>query len=50
MSYGKHFRLSGLVTPVRAPTWILFIRIYLSIRAHNKFEMSDLFMGVIFFF
>jgi len=26
------------------------LRIYLGIQAHNKFEMSDLFLRVIFFF
>jgi hypothetical protein len=39
MSCGEPFCFLGYVNLVRAP-----IRIYLSIRAHNKFEMPDLFM------
>ena len=48
MSYGKHFRLPGYVSPLRAPKWILPIRIYLGIQACNKFKMLDLFMSVKF--
>jgi hypothetical protein len=40
MSYEKHFRLPGWVNPVRTSTWILFIRIYLGIQAHNNLKFQ----------
>jgi hypothetical protein len=46
MSCEKYFCHSGLMSHVRAPTWILSMRIYLNIRAHNKFEMLDLFISI----
>jgi hypothetical protein len=46
MSCGKRFCHPGLMNPIRAPTWILPIRIYLDIRTHNKFEMPNLFISV----
>jgi hypothetical protein len=38
MSYEKYFHHAGWVNPVRTPTWILFIRIYLGIQAHNNLK------------
>jgi hypothetical protein len=34
------------VNLVRASAWILPTRIHLSIKAHNEFEMSDLFIRI----
>jgi hypothetical protein len=45
-SYEKYFHLPGYVNLFKAPSWTPSIRIYLGIRAHNKFKMPDLFKGV----